>query len=167
MSKVDWITWKTNKNEIIAPDKIYEEVSDKLQESNKIMEVISNSLISEKNNGGLNYNSISIMGQAPAEEKTDNILNRIEYIKQEIEKLRNNIYNSSLEQKKVEKNQLINEINKKIIEEERILDSKINLYEKITPENNNLNKNEIEDIIDISNERIKNLKEKLNQAKEL
>lgn len=167
MSKVDWITWKTNKNDIINPQHIYDNNSSKLQDIVDALNSIDNSLVNEKFNGGLDDNSISIMGHAPAKEKTDIILKRIEYLKVELEKLQNNIYNSSLDQKKIEKEQLVNAINKKIIEEEQILGKKVNLYEKISPDNKNISKKDIEDIIEISNERIKSLKEKLRQAKEL
>lgn len=167
MSKVDWITWKTNKNDIINPQHIYDNISSKLQDNIDTLNMINNSLTSEKYNGGLDDNSINIMGQSPAKEKTDNILKRIEFIKSEIAKLENNIYNSSLVQKKIEKDQLINTINVKIIEEEKILDKKVSLYEKISPNNKNISRDDIESIIEISNERIKSLKEKLRQAKEL
>ena len=167
MSKVDWINWKTDKKEIINPEYIYDNISDKLQSNIDIFNVINDTLNTEINRGGLDINSLNIMGEAPAREKAMIILKRLDYIKQSMEQLKNNIYNSSLEQKKEEKEELINEINKKIMEEEKILNNKVNLYEKININNNSINKNDIEDIIEISNERIKNLKEKLNQAKEL
>ena len=56
MSKVDWINWKTDKKEIINPEYIYDNISDKLQSNIDIFNVINDTLNTEINRGGLDIN---------------------------------------------------------------------------------------------------------------
>ena len=166
MSKVDWITWKTNRNEIINPGNIYDDINIEIEECNNIINKIEEVLYTEMNNGGLDSSTLSIMGTSPAKEKAMKILSNISELRLMEEKLKNNIYNSAIEQKKEEKEQLIRSIEKKLLEEENILNNKLSIKEKMINSNYTSNR-EIENIIDISNERIRSLKEKLDLAKEL
>ena len=57
MAKVDWISWKTETDEIINPEKIFEEVSTIYNEfKNNIDKEVKSKLLDEIANGGLNEN---------------------------------------------------------------------------------------------------------------
>lgn len=118
MSKVDWITWKTDSNEIINPDKLTDKINDLYTDFNSYMNpVIYENIKYETINGGLDKASINIMGLTPANEMAINILNNIDDIKSTLENIKLQVENSASEQKEIEKNQLINAIEEKIEEE--------------------------------------------------
>ena len=82
--------------------------------------VIYENIKYETINGGLDKSSINIMGATPANEMAINILNNIDEIKSTIENIKLQVENSSSEQKKIEKNQLITAIEDKIVEEKKL-----------------------------------------------
>lgn len=144
MSKVDWINWKTNPNEIINPDKIMEEIDQKYESYNTYMNpVIYEGIKYEVSMGGLDKSSLNILGSSPTNELAINILDNINEIKNIIGNLKNQLEIDALEQKQIEKKQLIEAIESKIEKEE-------------VKKKNNSNP-EIE-------EHIKELKERLNLA---
>ena len=121
MSKVDWITWKTDSKEIINPDKLTDKINDIYTDFNSYMNpVIYENIKYETINGRLNKSSINIMGATPANEMAINILNNIDEIKSTLENIKLQVENSSSEQKKIEKNQLITAIEDKIAEEKKL-----------------------------------------------
>ena len=121
MSKVDWITWKTDVTDIINPEKVIDSVTDLYNEFNSYMNpVIYENLKYEVINGGLDKSSINILGHSPANEMALNILNNIDEIKSIIENLKLQLENATEEQKKIEKYQLVNELDTKIEEEKQI-----------------------------------------------
>lgn len=121
MSKVDWITWKTDVTDIINPEKVIDSVTDSYNEFNSYMNpVIYENLKYEVINGGLDKSSINILGHSPANEMALNILNNIDEIKSIIENLKLQIENATEEQKKKEKDQLVNALDTKIEEEKQI-----------------------------------------------
>ena len=121
MSKVDWITWKTDVTDIINPEKVIDSVTDLYNEFNSYMNpVIYENLKYEVINGGLDKSSINILGHSPANEMALNILNNIDEIKSIIENLKLQIENATEEQKKIEKDQLVNALDKKIEDEKQI-----------------------------------------------
>lgn len=121
MSKVDWITWKTDVTDIINPEKVIDSVTDSYNEFNSYMNpVIYENLKYEVINGGLDKSSINILGHSPANEMALNILNNIDEIKSIIENLKLQIENATEEQKKIEKDQLVNALDKKIEDEKQI-----------------------------------------------
>ncbi len=121
MSKVDWITWKNDVTDIINPEKVIDSVTDSYNEFNSYMNpVIYENLKYEVINGGLDKSSINILGHSPANEMALNILNNIDEIKSIIENLKLQIENATEEQKKIEKDQLVNALDTKIEEEKQI-----------------------------------------------
>ena len=121
MSKVDWITWKTDVTDIINPEKVIDSVTDLYNEFNSYMNpVIYENLKYEVINGGLDKSSINILGHSPANEMALNILNNIDEIKSIIENLKLQIENATEEQKQIEKDQLVNALDKKIEDEKQI-----------------------------------------------
>lgn len=117
LSKVDWITWKTDSNEIINPENILENINNSFSDYNTYMNsVIYESIKYESLNGGLDESSINIVGQSPANEKAINILNNIDEIKYTFEELKLQVENMLAEQKNIEKDQLITAIKDKIEE---------------------------------------------------
>lgn len=144
MSKVDWINWKTNPHEIINPDQIMEEIDQKYESYNTYMNpVIYEGIKYEVSMGGLDKSSLNILGSSPTNELAINILDNINEIKNIIGNLKNQLEIDALEQKQIEKKQLIEAIESKIEKEE-------------VKKKNNSNP-EIE-------EHIKELKERLNLA---
>ena len=121
MSKVDWITWKTDSKEIINPEKLTDKINDIYTDFNSYMNpVIYENIKYETINGGLDKSSINNMGATPANEMAINILNNIDEIKSTLENIKLQVENSSSEQKKIEKNQLITAIEDKIAEEKEL-----------------------------------------------
>jgi hypothetical protein len=118
MSKVDWITWKTDSSEIINPAKLTDKINDLYTDFNSYMNpVIYENIKYETINGGLDKSSINIMGSTPANEMAINILNNIDEMKSTLENIKLHVENLASEQKEIEKNQLINAIEEKIEEE--------------------------------------------------
>lgn len=121
MSKVDWITWKTDSKEIINPEKLTDKINDMYTDFNSYMNpVIYENIKYETINGGLDKSSINITGATPANEMAINILNNIDEIKSTLENIKLQVENSASEQKKIEKNQLVTAIEDKIAEEKKL-----------------------------------------------
>ena len=166
MSKVDWITWKTDPKEILNVEKFEEKINEYFQEYNTYMNpVIYEQVKHEVNFGGLDKESLSIMGVTPANEMGVDILNCIDEIKTVYGNLKERILEQAKEQKESEKNQLIKEIEDKISIEESLL-NKINASESIKSELENLGESP-EEIVDIIHNRIRKLNERLEMAKSI
>lgn len=166
MSKVDWITWKTDPKEILSVEKVEEKLFECFQEYNTYMNpVIYEQIKHEVNFGGLDKESLSIMGVTPANEMGVDILNCIDEIKTVYDSLKDRILEAAKEQRESEKQQLIKAIEEKISIEETLL-SKISTSESIQNELTNLGENPNE-ILDIINSRLSRLHERLELAKTL
>ena len=166
MSKVDWITWKTDPKEILNVNSVEEKLLECFQEYNTYMNpVIYEQIKHEVNFGGLDKESLSIMGVTPANEMGVDILNCIDEIKTVFGNLKERILEEAKEQRESEKKQLIKEIEEKISIEKTLL-NKINTSESLKAELMNLGENP-EDIVDIINSRLKRLNERLEVAKAL
>lgn len=170
MPKVDWITWKTEEKDIVNPNKELEKIEDQYQNYHVYMNsVVTEGIKSEMVNGGLDPLSLNLIGTSPANEKAKEILKEIEEIQIEYESLKKKIEDSLNNQKRTEKEQLIEALDHKIIEEERILNNTISLRDRINqsgiPEN--IQKLRLDDIIEDSNNRINQLKERLDRIKAL
>lgn len=167
MSRVDWITWKTNKNEIINPENIISNISEKYNDYDIfINSVIYNNLNLEIEKGGLDKFSLNIMGISPVNASALNIINKIDEIKDLVSNLKEKISENIVEQKEIEKEQLISAIEEKISEEEKILNDSLAIKNGLVNKSD-VSIGELDDIIDITNERIVNLKERLEMAKSL
>lgn len=121
MSKVDWITWKTNPEEIIKPNSLEDKITDEYNNYSSYMYPnIYENIRNEVLNGGLDKQSLNILGESPANEMAINILNNIDEIKSIIENLKTQINEELDEQKGIEKTQLINDLEDKILEEKAV-----------------------------------------------
>ena len=121
MSKVDWITWKTNPEEIIKPNSLEDKITDEYNNYSSYMYPnIYENIRNEVLNGGLDKQSLNILGESPANEMAINILNNIDEIKSIIENLKTQINEELDEQKGIEKTQLINDSEDKILEEKAV-----------------------------------------------
>lgn len=168
MSKVDWINWKTDPKEIINPDKIIEKIEDDFQNYNCYMNaVVYEGIKHEIEYGGLDKLSLNIMGVSPANEKAMDILNQIDEIKSIMDNLKREVSRYTKTQKEIEKEQLIQSIEAKIEEEEKILHNTNKLNERINSNNPIISKQRVEEIIEITKERIKKLQERLELAKQI
>lgn len=166
MSKVDWITWKTNPEEIIDPKKVLSQIQDSYQKYNSYMNpLVYEQVKYEINKGGLGKDSLEIMGIAPANEMAISIINKIDEIKKIFDNLQEEIIDSVTEQKSIEKNQLIEAIEEKKSKEEELLKSVIN-DEKVRAHITSIG-GTIEDVIYLLNYRINKLNERLEIAKSL
>lgn len=168
MSKVDWITWNTDSTDIINPNKVIEKIQESYQEYNSYMQSNIYEIIKQETQiGGLDKVSINLYGASPAYEKAMNILNRIDEISLIMNNLTNNIKYSTEEQKKIEKTDLIKSIEDKIAEEKKILENTEFLKNRITPSNQVVSLEEVEEIIKMSHDKINRLQEKLELAKNI
>ena len=132
MAKVDWITWKTDPSEIINPDKVGEKISNIFKDYNCYMNsVVYEGILHEIEKGGLDKMSLNLLGTSPANESAIDILENITEIKEIINSLQEDVLKSAEEQKEIEKNQLIQVIEEKILEEENKLNNTLSLKEKI------------------------------------
>ncbi len=168
MAKVDWITWKTDPNEIINPNKEIEKISERISDSNNYMnDIICESINHEMKSGGLDHDSLNIVGVSPAYEKANDIVKITNNIKYLLSKLNTEIYTSIQSQKRIEKSQLIEAIEKKIEEEQKILETTNILKDKISLGSNVVDIQEVLNIISITEEKIKRLNERLERANAL
>jgi len=168
MAKVDWISWKTEKEEIINPEIVFEKISSICTEFvNNMNKEVKSKLVDEITNGGLNENALLLNGVSPAFESSMKIINNIDEIQVEMNKLLNNIRNDTTNQKKIEKNQLIDAIEKKIHEEENILENTISLKNKISNNHSGITKEEVSEIEKNIKDKINKLKERLEKARSL
>ena len=82
MAKVDWINWKTDTNEIINPSKSTERITNLINDCDKyINNIIYESIIHEMKSGGLDRESLNIVGVSPAYERADRIIDITNNIK--------------------------------------------------------------------------------------
>lgn len=167
MSKVDWITWKTDTKELIDLETINKNVNNKISEINSITNNVYENIKSEIDKGGLTDESLSIDGTAPHNTAASKIIKKIENIKAISEQLKEQINSQILEQKESEKEQLIKAIEEKVVEQEKILENSISLKNKITASNTTVGIKEVEDIINSTNNRLSMLRGRLEQVKEI
>jgi hypothetical protein len=166
MAKVDWITWNTDPKEIINPEKRMEKISEIYQDfSNYIHTNIYEVIKQEIQQGGLDKISLNLFGFSPTNEKATSIINRMDEISITYDRLSQNIKKSLIDQKETEKKELIESITEKIAEEQKILENTELLKNRLSSDNNMITKEEIDDIINTCHDKIKRLKEKLEQAK--
>ena len=168
MAKVDWITWKTDTNEIINPSISLDKINDIYNDYDSYMNsIVYEGIKHEIIKGGLDSDSLNIVGVSPANDSANNIINSIENVKNMMNTLKNEIYLDCLRQKSIEKQQLMIAIEDKIKEEKNILRNTNILRDKILNSNSVLNIEEVDSIIEITNERIRRLEERLENARSL
>ena len=165
MASVDWITWKIGAKELINSEQIEEVLTKKANVFNNSINNVYNSIKIETEKGGLNKESLSINGESPSNIAANKILKRIENIKVLMDKFNNKISTQVAEQKKIEKEQLITAIEEKIDEQERILQNTMSLRNRISTNNQVVDINDVNAIINVTNEKIAMLKERLEKAK--
>ena len=169
MAKVDWITWKTNIKEIINPEQELEEINNNIHKLNNIInQDIYVNVNREKLDGGLNEKSLNLNGISPSSIKTDKILKKLEVVLDDLLKLQNKVKKQAFEQKEIEKEQLANCIKQKIEEQEKVLENTENIKAQATSQNTDaVSIKELDDILEVTRERIRILKEKLNTLQNL
>ena len=166
MAKVDWINWKTDTKEIICPGKLEDKINETFLNYNTYMNpVIYEEIKYETNRGGLSKDALNVMGDSPANDIATDILNKIDEIKQVMNELKKDVVNTAEEQKQIEKDQLIFEIEKKLKREEKVKENAIN-SEDFKSQILEMGEKP-EAIISIVNDRIEKLKERLEIAKSL
>lgn len=166
MSKVDWITWKTNPKEVINPNIIVENIQNSFSEYNEYMNpLIYDQIKNEIENGILGKDKLSVTGDTPLNRIATDIINKIDDIRYTVEKLEKDAKTSSEIQKQVEKQQLITEISSKIEYEQSTLNQVITNEEM---RKHIRNSGGIpEEVIYILEDRINKLKERLEMASSL
>lgn len=158
MSKVDWITWKTDPKEIINPDTIEDDIKEFYHNYESYMNsMIYDQIQVDLKKGGLSKEAFNVSGISPANEMANEIINAIDEIKNTMKNLQETIKDVTSEQKAIEKDQLINAIEEKIEKEKALLESV----------SSKKNEKDSDDIIYIINDRIKKLNERLDVAKAL
>ena len=160
MAKVDWITWKTDPSEIINPKVIDEKIDELfLNYDNYMKPSVYDEIKKEIVDGGLSEGAYSISNSNPINSLSVEILGKIDEIEETIDKLKNNISNVIIEQKEIEKEQLIIALKEKIHSElelkNRIVNND-NIQANIMAIGNNP-----EDIINIIDDRLNRLNSKL------
>ncbi len=168
MAKVDWITWNTDTKEIINPDNTVEKLLETYQNYNNFIHShIYESMKQEIQIGGLDKTSLNLYGESPTNEKAIRIINRIDEISLIFNRLIDSIKKTTEEQKRIEKEELIQAIEKRITEEKKILENTELLKQKIMVSNQTISIEEVEDIITTSKDKIKRLEERLELAKSI
>ena len=166
MSNIDWITWKTNPKELLNVESIEDKLIECFQEYNTYMNpVVYEQIKHEVYFGGLDKETLSIMGITPANEMGIDILNCIDEIKTIYNNLKEKILEQAKEQRDNEKQQLIKKIEEKISIEKSLL-NKIITSKAIKGELIDLGENP-EEIVEIINNRISKLNERLEIAKSI
>ncbi len=166
MSKVDWITWKTSPNEIINPQEINDTIDRLFENYNTYMNpIVYENLKMEILKGGLSQDAFCVNGRSPSNEMAIDILKKIEEIKKTIVKLQQSILEVSLEQKNIEKQQLLMAIQEKI-QSEKSLINRIQSNRSIQSNISQMGSSS-QDIIDIANDRIHKLEQKKEYVQSL
>ncbi len=165
MAKVDWITWKTNTDEIINIEKVNNLLDKDIADLNNIIDNVYDNIKSEVDKGGLNSDSLSLNGESPSNVMANNILNNITEIRTIINNLSNKMSNQVLEQKKIEKEQLVTTIEEKIKEQERILENTKLLRNRISAGSDVVNMNDVNNVISSTKEKLEMLYDRLEKAK--
>lgn len=165
MAKVDWITWKTNTDEIINIEKVNNLLDKDIADLNNIIDNVYDNIKSEVDKGGLNSDSLSLNGESPSNVMANNILNNITEIRTIINNLSNKMSNQVLEQKKIEKEQLVTTIEEKIKEQERILENTELLRNRISAGSDVVNMNDVNNVISSTKEKLEMLYDRLEKAK--
>lgn len=160
MSKVDWITWKTDPSEIIDPKKVDEKIEELFQNYYNYMKPsVYDEIKKEIVEGGLSDDAYLISNCSPLNNAALGILDKINEIEETVDRLKSSISSIVLEQKEIEKNQLISAIKDKIKSEEELkkhIESNENIQNNIVLFGNNP-----EEIISIINDRLNRLNQKL------
>lgn len=160
MAKVDWITWKTDPSEIINPKLVNEKIDELfLNYDNYMKPSIYDEMKKEIIEGGLSEGAYSIANSNPINTLAVDILGKIDDIESTVEKIKNSITNTLIEQKESEKEQLISAVREKILIEEE-LKRRIETNENVRANIMALG-NDPDDIIDIINDRLNRLNSKL------
>ena len=160
MAKVDWITWKTDPSEIINPKLVNEKIDELfLNYDNYMKPSIYDEIKKEIIEGGLSEGAYSIADSNPINTLAVDILGKIDDIESTVEKIKNSITNTLIEQKESEKEQLISAVREKILIEEE-LKRRIETNENVRTNIMALG-NDPDDIIDIINDRLNRLNSKL------
>ena len=167
MSKVDWINWKTNQEDIINPQELDDTIQENFQNYNTYATpVIYEQLRYETTKGGLTKEAFQISDVAPANEMAQDIMKNLDEIKEVMIELRKSIKTAAEEQKSIEKQQLIEALEEKINNEKMLLDQINNNKLEIQEYSTTLGESK-EDIAYAVHERISSLQERLDSVRAL
>ena len=168
MAKVDWINWKSNKEDIIDPIKVNNTINDITNNyKNKLDNIISNELTTLMEKGGLSRDSVIVDDISPLYLKAYKLNEKIDELIYIINKFNESLIDNCTDQRKLEKEQLIEAIEGKIKEEEKKLENSYKLKEKINSKSTLISMSDVDNIIELTLDRIKKLKNKLEEAKSL
>ena len=160
MAKVDWITWKTEPEEVISPDKVEEKIQQYFDDYYTCMKpTIYEEIKAEMAKGGLSKDAFNVSGKSPSNEIALEIIQKIDEISEIFNSLKTKIRISTEEQKHVEKEQLVDVIQQKIAADEEVIK---NMSNQIDSNDSSIASNTREDILYISANRIDKLNDKLN-----
>lgn len=166
MAKVDWITWKTDPKELLNVEDMENKLNEYFQDYNTYMNpVVYEQIKHEVNFGGLDKESLCIMGNSPANEMGNDILNCIDEIKTIYNSLKEKIIEQTKNQRESEKKQLIAALEEKIKSEEQLLNKTITSEGQ--KDNAEFIEKSPEEIVEIIKDRIVKLNERLEIAKSI
>lgn len=166
MAKVDWITWKTDPKELLNVEDMENKLNECFQDYNTYMNpVVYEQIKHEVNFGGLDKESLCIMGNSPANEMGNDILNCIDEIKTIYNSLKEKIIEQTKNQRESEKKQLIAALEEKIKSEEQLLNRTITSEGQ--KDNAEFIEKSPEEIVEIIKDRIVKLNERLEIAKSI
>ena len=163
MAKVDWITWKTDPSEIINPDIVNDRFDELFQNYvNHMKPNIYDELKKEVVSGGLSQDAFNVYDYSPTNQLAVDILNRIGEIEDIVIGLKNSINSVVVEQKEIEKTQLVMAIKEKIKSEEEL--KKHIMQNEFIRSNISDRGSNPQDIIFIIDDRLNKLYGKLEKA---
>jgi len=134
MAEVDWITWKTEPEELLHLDSVLEKMDSFFEDYYSYMKpVVYEQLKNEILRGGLSKDSFHVLGKSPSNESALQIIELMDDINQNYLNLKNNVRDSVSEQEEIEKNQLIHVIEDRISDEIQVVqngnfDASLNTY---------------------------------------
>lgn len=158
---LDWITWKTNVEELINPQDIIEEIEEEYINYNVHMNpLIYEEIKYEVLNGGLDNKSFILSDATPIHSLSIETLNKIDSIRDKFEDLKNRIALKLNNIRSLEKEKLLLEINNKLKKEQSLVNNSNTAIEKYKSMNQLEMVESLNNIINISNKKIKELTEK-------
>lgn len=158
---LDWITWKTNVEELINPQDIIEKIEEEYINYNVHMNpLIYEEIKYEVLNGGLDNKSFILSDATPIHSLSIETLNKIDSIRDKFEDLKNRIALKLNNIRSSEKEKLLLEINNKLKKEQSLVNNSNTAIEKYKSMNQLEMVESLNNIINVSNKKIKELTEK-------
>lgn len=164
MGNLEWITWKTEEDELINPVAIVNKLKEIYTDYNSYMNpVVYEGIKHEIDKGGLNKEAFTIDGRSPATDVANKIISDIEEVKDLINSFIEKVEEDAIIQRKMEIKKLISKIEEKIQKDKKLIENSKNAQLKYNETSLSEASNSIQVVIEITQKRIDFLTKKIER----